>query len=54
LCGIGFTRSQFIGFLAFAGNPLLQEEVKIGILIGSALAAILETLVLLAASRRAL
>jgi NhaA family Na+:H+ antiporter len=53
LCGIGFTMSLFIGLLAFAGNPLLQEEVKIGILAGSAAAAILGTLVLLAASRRA-
>ncbi|MGB3042242.1 MAG: Na+/H+ antiporter NhaA [Xanthobacteraceae bacterium] len=54
LCGIGFTMSLFIGLLAFADNPLLQEEVKIGILAGSAAAAILGTLVLLAASRRAL
>lgn len=52
LCGIGFTMSLFIGLLAFAGNPLLLEEVKIGILAGSAAAAILGTLVLLAASRR--
>jgi NhaA family Na+:H+ antiporter len=53
LCGIGFTMSLFIGLLAFAGAPFLQEEVKIGILAGSAVAAILGSLVLLAASRRA-
>jgi NhaA family Na+:H+ antiporter len=52
LCGIGFTMSLFIGLLAFEGNELLQEEVKIGILAGSAAAAILGTIVLLAASRR--
>jgi NhaA family Na+:H+ antiporter len=52
LCGIGFTMSLFIGLLAFAGQPLLQEEVKLGILCGSALAAILGTSVLLATSRR--
>ena len=51
LCGIGFTMSLFIGLLAFAGNEQLQEEVKIGILTGSAVAAILGTIVLLAASR---
>lgn len=52
LCGIGFTMSLFIGLLAFEGNELLQEQVKIGILAGSAVAAILGTVVLLAASRR--
>jgi len=51
LCGIGFTMSLFIGLLAFAGDPGLQEEVKLGILCGSGVAAILGTLVLLAASR---
>ena len=52
LCGIGFTMSLFIGLLAFAGQPTLQEEVKLGILCGSALAAVLGTLVLLSTSRR--
>ena len=51
LCGIGFTMSLFIGLLAFAGQPTLQEEVKLGILCGSALAAVLGTLVLLSTSR---
>lgn len=46
LCGIGFTMSLFIGLLAFAGNETLQEEVKIGILSGSFVAAILGSLVL--------
>jgi len=51
LCGIGFTMSLFIGLLAFADNPLLQEEVKIGILAGSLIAGLLGWLVLRFARR---
>ena len=40
LCGIGFTMSLFISGLAFAGNTLLIEEAKIGILMGSVISAV--------------
>ncbi len=49
LCGIGFTMSLFIGLLAFAGDVALQDAVKVGILAGSFIAAILGAAVLLTA-----
>lgn len=49
LCGIGFTMSLFIGLLAFAGDVALQDAVKVGILAGSFIAAILGAAVLLVA-----
>jgi NhaA family Na+:H+ antiporter len=51
LCGIGFTMSLFIGLLAFAEDPALQDEVKIGILIGSGMAGLFGWAVLRAAPR---
>jgi len=46
LCGIGFTMSLFIGHLAFAHQPELMEETKLGVLIGSVVSAICGALVL--------
>ncbi|WP_242138108.1 Na+/H+ antiporter NhaA [Sphingomonas sp. TREG-RG-20F-R18-01] len=46
LAGIGFTMSLFIGGLAFPGSEALQDEVKIGVLAGSTLAAVAGYLVL--------
>ncbi|MBC3362784.1 Na+/H+ antiporter NhaA [Pseudomonas sp. SWRI92] len=46
LCGIGFTMSLFIGNLAFPGSQLLIDEVKVGVLAGSTLAALAGILVL--------
>lgn len=52
LCGIGFTMSLFIGTLAFPGSQQLVNEVKVGVLIGSVLSAILGLIVMLYAKRR--
>ncbi|PZQ59111.1 MAG: Na+/H+ antiporter NhaA [Phenylobacterium zucineum] len=51
LCGIGFTMSLFIGLLAFR-DPLLQDEVKIGVLVGSLASAVFAALMLGMARRK--
>lgn len=51
LCGIGFTMSLFIGGLAFPGNELLVDEVKIGVLTGSILSALVGYTILRVAPR---
>ncbi|MFT2016167.1 Na+/H+ antiporter NhaA [Streptomyces sp. 796.1] len=46
LAGIGFTVSLLIGELAFPDDPLLADEVKAAVLIGSVLAAVCASVLL--------
>jgi len=54
LCGVGFTMSLFIGALAFPGavDSPAQVEVKLGVILGSVLSAVVGAAVLSVASRR--
>lgn len=49
LAGIGFTMSLFVGFLAFT-DPMLHNEIKLGVIVGSLLSTLWGAIVL----RRAL
>lgn len=51
LCGIGFTMSLFIGLLAF-NDPAVQDQVKIGILLGSLVSGMSGAAILAASKRR--
>ena len=52
LAGIGFTVSLFIAGLAYPEDPALETAARLGILGGSAVAAVLGTAILLAVTRR--
>jgi NhaA family Na+:H+ antiporter len=52
LTGIGFTMSLFVGNLAFVDYPNVLDEVKIGVLAGSALSALTGYLLLLSATKK--
>ena len=54
LCGVGFTMSLFIGGLAFEGQGADYEtQLKIGVLVGSLLAGVLGSLMLLRGGKTA-
>ncbi|GAA2635006.1 Na+/H+ antiporter NhaA [Streptomyces spororaveus] len=52
LAGIGFTVSLLIGELAFADDPVLTDEVKAAVLIGSLIAAVIACVMLKLRNRR--
>jgi NhaA family Na+:H+ antiporter len=52
LCGVGFTVSLLIGELAFGPGSIRDDHVKVGVLTGSVVAALLATVVLRLRNRR--
>ena len=52
LTGIGFTMSLFVGNLAFVDNTQYVDGVKIGVLSGSILSAIVGYFLLLIVSKK--
>ncbi|MDH2387701.1 Na+/H+ antiporter NhaA [Streptomyces sp. HNM0663] len=52
LAGIGFTVSLLIGELAFAGDPVMTDEIKAAVLFGSLIAAVCATVLLKVRVRR--
>ena len=52
LTGIGFTMSLFVGNLAFLNYPASMDGVKIGVLVGSTLSALLGYVLLLLVSKK--
>lgn len=46
VAGIGFTMSLFVGSLAFYGDPVLEAPIRLGVLGGSVLSAVLGLIVL--------
>ncbi len=53
LCGVGFTMSLFIGFLAFPEDPAMTQSVKLGVLAGSLSSGLLGAALLMLAGRKA-
>ena len=51
LCGVGFTMSLFIGLLAFPGDEVMADAVKIGVLLGSVASGLAGACVLVWAGR---